>query len=200
MSNDNEGEKATDIKAAPVTAAQLRAEAARARAIAEELTRQAAEQAVAEEEARKPKMPNVNDGPVFVAFSRYMSGREYAFAAVGWRTGRSVRWAVTGAEERRFNWPGLLQFVGEANWPTLRVMVDGDSLLPEGYEPPVAEEMGAFGQVLGTSDPARQPVDRPGIVGILTGVSPRQFAEGGYVSGQVGSGGRGRWGSPFDRD
>lgn len=191
MSNDNEGEKATEVAAAPVSAAQLRAEAARARAVADELTRQAAEQAVAEEEARKPKMPRVAQGenPV-VAFSRYQSGREYAYAAVGWRDGRSVRWAVTGQEGRRFNWPGLLQFVGEANWATLRSLVDGDSLLPEGVEPPVAEEMGAFGRVLGTSDPSE-----PGVVAILTGYAP-----GGYVESHGGSGGRGgRYGSPFER-
>ncbi|AGT12824.1 hypothetical protein REPROBATE_88 [Mycobacterium phage Reprobate] len=194
MSNDNQGEKATEVAAAPVTAAQLRAEAARARSIAEELTRQAAEQAIAEEEARKPKMPRVAQGehPV-VAFERYQSGRNYNYAAVGWRDGRSVRWAVTGQEGRRFNWPGLLQFIGEANWATLRSLVDGDSLLPEGVEPPVAEEMGAFGRVLGTSDPSADE----GIVAILT-----SYAPGGYVggAGSGGSGGHaGRYGSPFER-
>ncbi|QBI96447.1 hypothetical protein SEA_DONNY_89 [Mycobacterium phage Donny] len=201
--SESEGEKATDVKSvAPVSAAQLRAEAARARAVADELTRQAAEQAVAEEEARKPKMPRVAQGenPV-VAFSRYYSGREYAYAAVGWRDGRSVRWAVTGQEGRRFNWPGLLQFVGEANWATLRSLVDGESLLPEGVEPPVAEEMGDFGRVLGTSDPAE-----PSIVAVLTG---SRFAPGGYVTPRqgeavetrvMGRGGSGRrYGSPFER-
>lgn len=184
--SESEGEKATDVKSvAPVSAAQLRAEAARARAIAEELTRQAAEQSVAEEEARKPKMPRVAEGehPV-VAFERYQSGRNYAYAAVGWRDGRSVRWAVTGQEGRRFNWPGLLQFIGEANWGTLRSLVDGDSLLPEGVEPPVAEEMGDYGRVLGTSDPSDDS-----IVAVLTRA---RYAPGGYVTDR---GSR----SPFER-
>lgn len=169
----------TAASAAPVTAAQLHVEAQRMRALADEMTRQAAAQAVAEEEARKPKMPSVNDGPIVVAFSRYLNGREYAYAAVGWRNGRSVRWAVTGMEERRFNWPGLLQFVGEANWSTLRTMTDGDSLLPEGYEPPVAEEIGAFGRVLGTSDPARHTA----CVCSLTSVI--DFTPGGYAGGVI---------------
>ncbi|AKF14656.1 hypothetical protein AVJ28_gp87 [Mycobacterium phage Baee] len=191
--SESEGEKATNVKSVePVSAAQLRAEAARARAVADELTRQAAEQAVAEEEARKPKMPRVAQGenPV-VAFQRYLNGREYAYAAVGWREGRSVRWAVTGQDGRRFNWPGLLQFVGEAIWATLRSLVDAENLLPEGVEPPVAEEMGDYGRVLGTSDPAE-----PSVVAVLTGA---RYASGGYVSPLGAGGSGGRYGSPFER-
>jgi len=189
-----EDNEATTVKdTAPVTAAQLRAEAERARRVADELTRQAAEQAVAEEEARKPKMPRVAEGenPV-VAFERWQSGRSYAYAAVGFRNGRQVRWAVTGEETRRFNWPGLLAFVGEANWQTLRTLVDGDSLLPEGVEPPVAEDMGRFGRVLGTSDPSEgQPVVAALVGYSYPGTGPfpggggrvrSPFAPGGYVS------------------
>lgn len=188
--NDNEApERATEGRAtaAPVTAAQLRAEAARAREAAEQLTRQAAEMAVAEEEARKPQCPQVMEGaPTYVTFTRYMNGREYAYAAVGWRIGRSVRWAVTGSEERRFNWPALLQFVGEANWSTLRVVTDQEPILTPGGEPPVAEVMGRYGRVQGT-----EVVDDDSVVAILTTRSPftprsasgRGFAPGGIIRG-----------------
>ncbi|QFP94708.1 hypothetical protein I5G59_gp88 [Mycobacterium phage LilMcDreamy] len=187
MSNENEASTVAADRA-PVSAAQLRAEADRARRVADELTRQAAEQAVAEEEARKPKMPAVEEGEsVYVAFDRYQSGRNYAYAAVGFRTGRSVRWAVTGEETRRFNWPGLLAFVGEANWVTLRRLSgDGESLLPEGYEPAVAEEMGRFGRVVGTSDPS----EGQSVVAALVGFRP------GGVYPAPGGGGRGGR-SPF---
>lgn len=172
--NDNEAPERGETVAAPsapVTASQLRAEAARARAIAEELTRQAAEQAVAEEEARKPRCPQVMEGaPTYVTFTRYMNGREYAYAAVGWRAGRSVRWAVTGSEDRRFNWPALLQYVGEANWSTLRVVTDQEPILTPGGEPPVAEVMGRYGRVRGT-----EPVEDDSVVGIIVGLGdPRR--------------------------
>ena len=189
--NDNEApERATEgtISAAPLTAAQLRAEAARARALADEMTRQAAEMAVAEEEARKPQCPKVEENvPVFVTFTRYLNGREYAYSAVGWRIGRSVRWAVTGSEERRFNWPALLQFVGEANWSTLQRVTAQEPILTPGGEPPVAEVMGRYGRVQGT-----EVVDDDSVVAILTArpspFTPRSragrgFAPGGYISG-----------------
>ena len=185
--NDNEApERATEGRAtaAPVTAAQLRAEAERARAVAEELTRQAAEQAIAEEEARKPRCPQVMEGaPTYVTFTRYMNGREYAYAAVGWRAGRSVRWAVTGSEDRRFNWPALLQYVGEANWSTLRVVVDQEPILTPGGEPPVAEVMGRYGRVERT-EPVIEGDDS--VVAILTQRSPftpRGFKPGGIIRG-----------------
>lgn len=149
--NDRPVEGTEGSVARPVTAAQLMAEANRAAAIAEELRQQAAAAAAAEAEATRPKQPTVgDDGPAFVTYSRYMSGREYHYAAVGWRVGpRSVRWMVTGSQATRdrLNWAGLLATIGEANWATLRVLTPGDFLLPEGVEPPVAERMGDFGQV-----------------------------------------------------
>lgn len=134
-----------------VSAAQLRQQAADARRIAVELAQQAQAAAAAELEASRPREPVISDEdcPV-VYFTRYQSGREYHYAAVGWRQGQHRRWAVTGAETRRFNWSGLLAFVGEANWPTLVQMTGGAHLLPAGAEPPVAERMGPFGRVLGT--------------------------------------------------
>jgi hypothetical protein len=133
------------------TAADLRAEAERFQQFADEMTAKADAAARAELEASRPKMPSVADGPAFVMFTKYMSGREYAYAAVGWRIGRSVRWAITGAEsnERR-NWPGLLMFIGEANWSTIRVLTPGGQLLPPEAEPPAVEEMGQFGRVFET--------------------------------------------------
>jgi hypothetical protein len=130
------------------TAAELDAQARTARRVADELAQQALEARRAEEEARKPKMPVVDaDATPVVVFSRYQSGREYAYAAIGWRVGRSVRWAVTGHNTQRFNWPGLLNFIGESNWATLRHVVTTVPLLPEGEEPPVAETMGSYGRV-----------------------------------------------------
>lgn len=132
-------------------AAELRREAEQARRVADELARQASEAAAAEREASRPKMPEMSEGdhPV-VYFTRYQAGREYGYAAIGWRTGHSYRWAVTGQETRRFNWPGLLDFIGEANWPSLVRMTGADHLLPPGAEPGVAERMGRYGRVLGT--------------------------------------------------
>ncbi|URC18206.1 hypothetical protein SEA_ZENTENO07_105 [Mycobacterium phage Zenteno07] len=152
VSDDNKPVEGTEGSVArPVTAAQLMAEAQRAASIAEELRSQALAAAAAEAEATRPKQPPVGeDGPAFVTFTRYMSGREYHYAAVGWRVGpRSVRWMITGSQATRdrLNWAGLLQTVGEANWSTLRVLTPGDFLLPEGVEPPVAEQMGSFGMV-----------------------------------------------------
>ena len=133
------------------TSAKIVAEARRARVIADKLAQQALDASRAELEASRPKCPNVTEGaPTFVTFTKYQAGREYAYAAVGWRTGRSIRWAVTGATTERYNWRGLLAFIGEANWSTIRVVTDQEYLLESGDEPPVAEEMGSYGRVLST--------------------------------------------------
>lgn len=137
-----------------ITAAKLREEAAKAREIAEQLARDAAAATAAEAEASRPRCPTIGEGEhVFVGFERYQSGRAYVYAAIGWRTGRNVRWAITGNETRRFNWPGLLAFIGESNWGTLHRMNMGERLLPEGLEPPIAERMGSYGRVTGMADP-----------------------------------------------
>lgn len=135
------------------TAAELQAEANQAAAVAKELARQAATARAAEEAASRPQMPEVAEGdcPV-VYFTKYQGGREYHYAAIGWRVGRSVRWAVTGQVTDRMNWPGLLVFIGKANWPSLVHMTGGAHLLPAGAEPPVAERMGSFGRVHSTVD------------------------------------------------
>ena len=130
----------------------LQAQADQAARIARELAEQAAAARQAEEAARRPQEPAVEAGlPEFVMFSRYESGRVYTYAAIGWQEGRGrtrvTRWAVTGQETRRFNWPGLLAFIGEANWHTLYQFTDSRSLLPAGAEPPVAEEMARYGRV-----------------------------------------------------
>jgi len=130
------------------SATELRRQAEKARAIADELASQAAAAAIAEREAARPKMPNIADNaPTYITFERYQAGRNYGYAAVGWRSGRSVRWAVTGSETRRFNWPGLLDFIGESNWATMRVVTDQDYIVTPGGEPPVAETMGRYGRV-----------------------------------------------------
>lgn len=140
------------------TAASLREEAAKARQIADELARQATVAARLEKEAATPREPEVEPGlPEFVMFSRYESGRVYTYAAIGWVEGRGrtriTRWAVTGSETRRFNWPGLLAFIGEGNWSTLYQFTDTVALRAPGGEPPVAERMGRYGRVLGTEAP-----------------------------------------------
>ncbi|AVO24752.1 hypothetical protein SEA_MAGIC8_96 [Mycobacterium phage Magic8] len=156
MEDPNGADKAPKgVVADPSTPADLLAAAAEAEKAAAAFRRQAAEIARAAEEARRPKMPTVQTGvSVVVTFRRYTSGREYNYAAIGWRTGTSVRWAVTGTETRRFNWAGLLDFIGEANWHTLAEVTQTRTVLASGVEPPVAEVMGRYGEVLRTERPA----------------------------------------------
>ena len=171
---------------APRSAASVAEEAARARAIADDLARQAAELSRAEKLARTPREPELEPGlPQFVMFTKYQSGRVYSYAAVGWtaEVARSAaaarrgdvrlqnRWAVTGQEDRRFNWPGLLKFVGEANWASLRLFTDAEPLLAPGQEPEVAEVVGRFGRVERTED----------VVSPVVGYGPGRFANGGRV-------------------
>ncbi|AYD82074.1 hypothetical protein I5G60_gp82 [Mycobacterium phage Saguaro] len=149
-----------------ISAAQLREEARKAREIADQLATAARDATAAEAAARRPKEPTPGDEPEYVVFRRYTSGREYHYAAVGWRIGNTVRWAVTGQETRRFNWAGLLEFIGETNWNSIRVVTDTLAVLPPGAEPPAAEYMGAFGKVKRTEsvvEPlvrAEVPVDK----------------------------------------
>lgn len=139
------------------TAAQLQAEANQAAAIAKELARQAVVARAAEEAARRPQMPEIGVEPgdhAVVCFAKYQGGREYHYAALGWRVGRNVRWAVTGQTTDRMNWPGLLVFIGEANWHTLVRMGQTQLLGPTPEnEPPARERMGSFGRVMGTDVP-----------------------------------------------
>ena len=113
-----------------------------------------------DEEARRPKMPELdNEGRATVVFSRYLSGRDYGYAAVGWRQGRHVRWAVTSQGDQRFNWQGLLEFIGSANWSTLAVVTETVNIGPEpGMEPPIVETMGRYGRVV-DSTPVTDPFD-----------------------------------------
>lgn len=150
MSNENDGERATTAAdPRPMTSAQLLSEAKRAQAVAEELLAQAGALALAEEAARRPQQPDLSEGPATVTFTKYQSGREYHYAAVGWRIGRSERWTVTGQNTDRLNWAGLLAFVGESNWPTLAQVMAIRPMMTPGTEPPIAERMGRFGTVIG---------------------------------------------------
>lgn len=134
-----------------ISAAELRAQAAALISEAAAIDQAAAKAAQEARDARKPKMPTVTaEEPAYVAFARYQAGRNYHYAAVGWRDGRNVRWMVTGATTNRFNWPGLLQWIGEANWPTLCPLTPGEPMVAPGDEPPVAEEMGNYGRVART--------------------------------------------------
>lgn len=133
------------------TAAQLYEEAERAKQIADDLRRQAVEAVAREREASQPREPALDNGPGYVSFSKYQSGRVYSYAAVGWRPdGGTSRWAVTGECTDRFTWNGLLAFVGEANWGSVHQFTISKPLLPEGAGPAVAERMGPFGKVRST--------------------------------------------------
>ncbi|AER49401.1 hypothetical protein STINGER_87 [Mycobacterium phage Stinger] len=201
MSNDNEGEKATVEPSLPsqlMSAAALRSQAAQLLEQASQVDRAVAEAELARREARRPKQPTVEHGSaVVVGFTKYQAGREYAYAAVGWRVGNAVRWTVTGQTTDRLNWPGLLQFIGEANWPSLDRLAGVERLGPEPEdEEPVAERMGAYGRVLGTYS--------PGSV-----VDPLVRAEVPQAHGGAGGGGRGGFAaggvvvgprSPFGRE
>lgn len=138
---------------APMTPAQLLHSAQQAEQEAKALRHQAALLVMAIQDARRPKEPAIPaDGQsVTVVFSKYQGGHNYDFAAVGFRSGSTVRWAVTGSNTGRFNWSGLLSFIGEANWSTLEVVTKTEYIgPPPGSEPAVEETMGQFGQVKAT--------------------------------------------------
>ncbi|AEJ95762.1 hypothetical protein FDI64_gp88 [Mycobacterium phage Zemanar] len=200
----NEGEKAVAAEAAPVNpirANDLRRQAAQMLEEATRIDRLVAAEELRRREERRPKMPPVHEGEsAVVIFTKYQAGREYHYAAVGWRQGRSVRWAVTGNTTDRLNWPGLLQFIGEGNWPSLRVVTDTENIGPSpDEEEPMAERMGSFGRVLGTS----------GVVDPLVSAEVPRYADGGVVRGG-GAGGAGghtgvygivvRGGNPFGQE
>lgn len=135
-------------------ARELRERAKQAETQAKVLRQGAAEIERSIEEASRPKMPSIGVGSSrTVLFEKYQSGRNYAYAALGWRVGTmndaSVRWVVTGSDGQvRHNWKSLLNFIGKANWSTLRVVTGTSPLVAPGDEPAVAETMGPYGRIL----------------------------------------------------
>lgn len=135
-------------------ASELREKARQRKHEAQVLLREAREVERAEEIASRPPMPAISpDGSRVVLFEKYQSGRNYAYAALGWRVGNmadaSVRWVVTGSDgDTRHNWASLLNFIGKANWATLRAVTSSSPLLAPGTEPPAAEKVGRYGQVV----------------------------------------------------
>jgi hypothetical protein len=137
------------------TAAELRAEARRLARLAREAEVAEARALMAAREARKPKEPPIG---TVIAFSKAMSGREYHYAALSFPVGTSGnrtmrRWAVTNTvrgEEGRYTWAGLLDFIGEANWTTLRVATEWNVLVEPEDEPAVKETVGPYGKVTST--------------------------------------------------
>ncbi|WAB09252.1 hypothetical protein SEA_LITTLEMUNCHKIN_76 [Gordonia phage LittleMunchkin] len=107
----------------------LRARAAALRAQAEQFERQAQQ----EDEARarrslrrfRPISPMSSElaQNVTVMFTRRLSGRDYHYAAQGWRDRKAGRplFSVTGEESGRFTWAELLAFIGEDNWRSIRI-------------------------------------------------------------------------------
>lgn len=139
------------------SAAELRSEAIALVAQADSLERNEAFARQLAEYERRPKAPKLKDGEArIIAFERYLSGRGYVYAAVGWRQGSNTRWCVTatGRAEQggRYNWQGLLKFIGEANWGTIREMLYGEPLIAPADEPAVVEQIGPYGRVAGTYD------------------------------------------------
>ena len=117
----------------PPTADALRARAQAMLADAARLERQEAMDRHRARLARRPVMPeiaNPSDSAV-VVFNRYQSGKDYGYAAHGWREGSAVRWVVTGQNTERFNWQGLLEWIGEANWHSLHVVTDVKRIGPD---------------------------------------------------------------------
>lgn len=134
------------------SAAELREMAARYIALANDKERREAEEARRALEASKPRCPELVPGQSAILwFSKYMSGKDYVYAAVVWKQGGSEpRVAVSSTLDRgghRFNWAGFLNFVGPANWTTIRRVTESTPLITS--EPPVAERMGDYGKVLG---------------------------------------------------
>ncbi|QJD51391.1 hypothetical protein SEA_RAWRGERTHAT_88 [Mycobacterium phage RawrgerThat] len=203
MSNENEGEKAESVVAPPnpASASYLRDQAAKMLEEASRIDRLVAAEELRRREERKPKCPQVDDGDyAVVIFTKYQAGREYRYAAVGWRVGRALRWTVTGQNTERMNWPALLQFVGEANWPSLHQVTNTVRIGPEpDDEAPVSEVIGAYGRVLGSYSPGGvvDPLVRaevPTVHGGAGGGGRGGFAAGGLVFGPGSPFGRGREG------
>jgi hypothetical protein len=153
----------------PPSAAALRAQAEQMLADAARLDRQEALDRQRARLARRPVMPEItNPGDsAVVVFNRYQSGKDYGYAAHGWREGSAVRWVVTGQNTERFNWQGLLEWIGEANWHSIHVVTDVKRIGPDPEDDtPLREVMGSYGRVERTE---------------AIGVDP--FAAGGYVGG-----------------
>lgn len=160
------GESTAPDKPRDLTASELIESALHAEAIAASLREQAVQMQIAAEIARRPKMPDCSEGARYVTWSKYQSGREYAFAAVGWVVPASrghmraerTYWAVTGEESGRHNWAALLKIIGEENWSTLHVVETQTRIGPDPQdEPPVSMSMGSFGVVRGVRVGARLP-------------------------------------------
>ncbi|AKF14351.1 hypothetical protein SEA_VINCENZO_89 [Mycobacterium phage Vincenzo] len=187
MSNDTDAEKAVAADPTPTlgNAIHLRNQAAAMLEEAARIDRLVAAEELRRREERKPKQPDLGDaGSVAVTFTKYQAGREYAYAAVGWRVGQSTRWTVTGQNTDRLNWPGLLQFIGEANWPSLHVVVGLKRIGPDpAEEEPVAERMGSYGRVAGTYSPGGvvDPLVRAEVPRVGTGPSPFDQPGRGFI-------------------
>lgn len=205
--NDMASEVGHAVAGPPPSAASLRAQAAALLEAAGERDRAEARALLLAREEARPKQPSLDEGgmPTVVTFVKYQAGREYQYAALGWKEGNSTRWVVTGQETRRLNWPGLLEFIGEANWPSLHLVTALTRIGPDpAAEAPVAEVMGRYGRVERTETLGQVAGGDPfhGIDGIILvtgggggqgapnggaggGVPP--FAQGGIVGGR-GSG------------
>lgn len=82
-----------------------------------------AEQALAEEqrEARRPNEPEALDGrsPIIRFDKRFHSGTKvYEYAAIG----IFGHWYLTGQNRDRFTWSELMEWIGEENWDSVRVL------------------------------------------------------------------------------
>ncbi|AWN04274.1 hypothetical protein FDJ57_gp73 [Gordonia phage Sour] len=112
------------------TAAQMKAQAAEHRRLAEKLEADAAraEQAARERHELRRFRPicplsstDHRDATAVVTFTRTLSGRSYRYAAIGWidrRRGKPM-WSITGEESGRFTWSELLDFIEAENWRSM---------------------------------------------------------------------------------
>jgi hypothetical protein len=165
------------------SAADLRAEARRLNREAKRVEEFEVARDRALREMRKPKEPTTDPtgaDMVIVRFVKFMSGTEYHYAAVRFGRGQSRRWAVTNCaqgDQGRYTWTGLMDFVGEANWPSLALVTAVEFLLGPFDEPVVKETIGAYGKVIGTEGvPRGEGGDagtfRPGgVIGPFSGAS-----------------------------
>lgn len=183
LAKEAERTEATEgrCQAAPPSAAALRAQAEQMLADAAYLDRQEALDRQRARLARRPQMPDIpNPGDnATVLFRRYQNGKDYGYAAFGWREGGSVRWVVTGAETGRFNWSGLLEFIGEANWSTLHVVTEAERIGPDPEdETPLREVMGKYGRVTRTEEVQPAGTDPFAAAGRETGLVYDQGGNG----------------------
>lgn len=140
-------------------------------------------------QGRRPAMPGVrlsSDVPTIITFTRRLSGKDYRYAAVGFRRGPRCEavWATTGREQTNYTWNALLGFIGPDNWGSIEVVAKlapvatvadqrSSPFRPQEFRAPTDKRVSAFAEA------AR---DRPYHYGVdADGAVSGPYSEGGVI-------------------